>query len=108
MAGRMIDAFLEDQEQDIRAPGYAGKLNRLAINRPTQDWSRPLQDAGWRRWFDILQKQGVTKLADASVGAKRGMFPASITALDEPLTGEIDPRWTARRNPLMRERKLRT
>jgi hypothetical protein len=105
----MIDAFLDAQDVDIQSPRYGKKLNSLAINRPTQDWSRPLQDAGWRRWFDTLKKQGVTGLADASVGRKRGMFPGSITALDnEPLTGEMDPLWTARHNPLMRERKLRT
>ena len=30
----------------------------------------------WQRWFDALRGQGVSGLADQSVGVKRGMFDA--------------------------------
>lgn len=32
------------------------------IGRPLADWSRPLTDPAWRRWFDILKEQGVESI----------------------------------------------
>lgn len=103
-----IGALLDDMDTDIESPEYGKTLNQMMIGRlgllddrnregmPRQSniGDRPLQDAGWRRWFDILKAKGVTKLGDASVGRKRGMFPGSMAALDdEPVVGPVNPLW---------------
>ena len=38
----------------------------MAFNTPLKAWDRPLGDASWRRWFDILQNEGVDKLGGVS------------------------------------------
>ena len=60
----------------------------IAINRPLLPWDRELQDPSWRRWFDTLKAQGVTGLADNSVGAKRGMFAPALRGLQQAVRPE--------------------
>ena len=62
-------------------------MRGLDINRPLADWSRPLSDPAWRRWFDILKEQGVTGLADSSIGSLRD------NAVPNP--GQLPPRRSA-------------
>ncbi len=50
---------------------------------------RPLRNPQWDAWFQALQNQGVTGLADESVGAKRGMWAPQgpgISTLMDPST----------------------
>lgn len=68
------------------------------INRPLLPWDRPLQDAGWRRWFDILKEQGVDKIGGARSVKAPGMLPANHGRLSmDVLTGgarAVNPGWT--------------
>lgn len=85
---RLIDYFLANQDEDIEAPQYGQKLNSMYIGRPAShvsgplgDHARELSDPAWRKWFDMVKARGVTKMGDASVGAKRGMFRPSVYGL---------------------------
>ena len=48
---------------------FTGPINSLGMPRM------------WQKWFDALRSQGVTGLADQSVGVKKGILPASIQGL---------------------------
>lgn len=68
-----------------------------AINRPLLSWDRPLGDASWRRWFDILRAKGVDR-----IGPQRPQQQLAIDTLlgGEPYTGPVAPNWTDARGSM--------
>ena len=51
-----------------------------------QELGKTAMPKSWRDWFDALQAAGVDRVADESVGVRRGMFPPQ-----QPTQSGYDP-----------------
>ena len=78
----MLEQFgrLRSQADNRRQRMLAsGELSVMDFNKSS------MMDPKWDAWLEALQDQGVTELADSSVGAAKGMFSAT------PQTSTFDP-----------------